>query len=574
MPRRTAIPRRTLRWGAALLAAVGATALLPAPAPGRDLPDALDDRLGLIAFSEPIRERTLGRATWEVWACDAGGPLRIAPRTVAALLNLRLAPYFAWMSDGAYTPAFTAGGTVSAPRPGACPERAAAAGRDPSRPALIVDDRSGAAGSGSPGSFSSGGGGIEWTEAPTAAVNGGAVASLFNSSQPTLGAAARAMARALGFPFSSGGGSSGGGTNGYDHPMDVMSGAVGPDLTVGTIAVNRYAAGWFGVGETAVHRSGAAAYQLSPAGEDGFQMLAVPSRDGPGVFYALGARVRSGFDRGVPKEGVEVYRVDQRESACAAPAAGACWGGERRTQQFPAGDASGLVRHVHRVGTVFELEGTRVEVTSRRGDRFTVRVGTPGPGETVRLVCAARFAGRFCDEDGSLHERAIEKAAEWGITVGCGGDRFCPGETITRRQMAAFLHRAARWTYGRLEDPAGQASLTDVPFNAWYRPFAEWAVETQVMAAPFGAFQPDRLVTRGEMAEMLTAAFEHLSNPAAAQGLFTDMVNSPVRTVNAAEALYEAGVAKGCSTHPRQFCPDRPVTRAQMASFFVRALET
>ena len=562
--------RNLLRWGAAGAAAVGLAAALAAPAPGaeEDLQAALDDRLGLIAFSESIREVTRGRATWEVWACDAGGPLRIAPRSIASLLNLRLAPFFQWMSDGAYTPVFTAGGTVTAPRPGDCPERAAAAGRNPSRPALIVDDRGGAEASGSPGRFTYENGEINWTEEPTAAVNGGAVASLFNSSEPILGAAARAVGRALAFPLSFGDGA-----NGSSHPMDVMSGAAGPELMVGTIAANRYAAGWIDSGAAAVHRSGAAAYQLSPVGEDGYQMLAIPSRDGPGVFYALGVRVKSGFDRGIPKEGVEVYRVDQRAAACPAPTAGACWGGERRTQQFPAGDRPGLVRHVHRQGTVFELEGTRVEVTGRQGDRFTVRVGTAQPGQPVRLVCGTRFAGRFCDEDGSVHERSIEKAAEWGITVGCGGDRFCPGEGISRRQMAAFLYRAAQWTYGRPEDPAGRAALNDVPFNAWYRPFAEWAVETQVMDAPFGAFQPNRLVTRGEMAEMLTAAFEHLS-PVAAQGLFTDMENSPVRTANAAEALYGAGVAKGCSTHPRQFCPDQPVTRAQMASFFVRALET
>ena len=33
------------------------------------------------------------------------------------------------------------------------------------------------------------------------------------------------------------------------------------------------------------------------------------------------------------------------------------------------------------------------------------------------------------------------------------------------------------------------------------------------------------------------------------------------------------GVTRGCLTEPARFCPDRPVTRAQMASFLVRAFD-
>ena len=32
----------------------------------------------------------------------------------------------------------------------------------------------------------------------------------------------------------------------YDNPMDLMSGGDSDDLDIGTIAINRYAAGWFG----------------------------------------------------------------------------------------------------------------------------------------------------------------------------------------------------------------------------------------------------------------------------------------------------------------------------------------
>lgn len=74
------------------------------------------------------------------------------------------------------------------------------------------------------------------------------------------------------------------------------------------------------------------------------------------------------------------------------------------------------------------------------------------------------------------------------------------------------------------------------------------------------------------MAEMITGAFDHITPPAAAQGIFADMTGQPDAVTRAAEALRTAGVTAGCSTSPLRYCPDQPVTRAQMASFFVRAL--
>lgn len=48
----------------------------------------------------------------------------------------------------------------------------------------------------------------------------------------------------------------------------------------------------------------------------------------------------------------------------------------------------------------------------------------------------------FADDDGSTHEANINALAADGITLGCGGDSYCPNEIVTRGQMAAFLDRA------------------------------------------------------------------------------------------------------------------------------------
>ena len=46
--------------------------------------------------------------------------------------------------------------------------------------------------------------------------------------------------------------------------------------------------------------------------------------------------------------------------------------------------------------------------------------------------------------------RYIEEMARRGITAGCGGGRFCPGDAVTREQMAVFLTAAFGLTlYGQ-----------------------------------------------------------------------------------------------------------------------------
>lgn len=48
----------------------------------------------------------------------------------------------------------------------------------------------------------------------------------------------------------------------------------------------------------------------------------------------------------------------------------------------------------------------------------------------------------FRDDNGSMHEPAINRLAEAGVTGGCASGRFCPDASVTREQMAGFLRRA------------------------------------------------------------------------------------------------------------------------------------
>ncbi len=201
--------------------------------------------------------------------------------------------------------------------------------------------------------------------------------------------------------------------------------------------------------------------------------------------------------------------------------------------------------------------------------------GTPPPdADGAPESPASACVGRFCDEDDSVHQANTERIAQWRITLGCSAadpTLFCPGADITRRQMAAFLYRAVsqRWT---IQAPA-RAELSDVADDAWFRTYADWVISVDAFAAPGGVFNPGGVVTRADMAVMMIAAFPHLEAVAEPEGLFQDVQDSDPAVIRAIEGLYRAGVTRGCSTGPLNYCPDQPVTRAQMASYFVRAID-
>jgi hypothetical protein len=54
----------------------------------------------------------------------------------------------------------------------------------------------------------------------------------------------------------------------------------------------------------------------------------------------------------------------------------------------------------------------------------------------------------FGDDNGSVHERDINRLAYAGITVGCGEGNYCPDEPMTRAQMASMFARAFKLTAG------------------------------------------------------------------------------------------------------------------------------
>jgi hypothetical protein len=117
---------------------------------------------------------------------------------------------------------------------------------------------------------------------------------------------------------------------------------------------------------------------------------------------------------------------------------------------------------------------------------------------------AAADGSEFADTAGSVFEPDIRWLAEEAITQGCNppaNDRFCPGLSVTRGQMAAFLSRALDLNAGAGEEFADVAA--DHPFGEDID-----AVAAAGITRGYGddTFRPAEPVNRGQMAAFMYRA--------------------------------------------------------------------
>ncbi|CAN5211278.1 hypothetical protein BH18ACT5_BH18ACT5_13000 [soil metagenome] len=198
---------------------------------------------------------------------------------------------------------------------------------------------------------------------------------------------------------------------------------------------------------------------------------------------------------------------------------------------------------------------------------MTVTVGARIGNSFNLAVSGDAVAERFVDDNGNPHEANIEFIADRAITRGCNPpvvDRFCPGGSVTRAEMAAFLLNAI----GRAPAASFAGTFSDVPAGLWYTPYVEaLAALGFTSGLGDGTYGPNRAVSRAEMATFLTRAF---ALPAATTGSgFADVPNGQWFSA-AVDAVRQAGITNGCTS--TTYCPNDAVLREQMATFLARAL--
>jgi hypothetical protein len=170
----------------------------------------------------------------------------------------------------------------------------------------------------------------------------------------------------------------------------------------------------------------------------------------------------------------------------------------------------------------------------------------------------------------------IERFYRAGITGGCGTNplNYCPEATVTRAQMAVFLERGI---HGSDYNPPAAGSSTgfvDVSATHWA---AAWikqlTAENITSGCGSGSYCPEAPVTRAQMAVFLLRSKHGASYNPPAVGSTTGFSDVPVNHWAAAwiKQLVAEGITSGCGTGA--YCPESPVTRAQMAVFLVRTFD-
>lgn len=184
---------------------------------------------------------------------------------------------------------------------------------------------------------------------------------------------------------------------------------------------------------------------------------------------------------------------------------------------------------------------------------------TPKPKPTPKPKATPKPTSRApTDIARSAHRSAISTAWKRGLIDGCdGGRRFCPARNASRAVVATAVARMMDLA------PSSRPFFTDVSGTSEINALAEAGI---VNGCRPQRFCPDRAVSRAQVAAMLAGA---LDLPAGGER-FTDLPDGYVHSA-AINALAGARVTRGCAS--TRFCPARRVTRAQLASFVVRAQE-
>jgi len=113
-------------------------------------------------------------------------------------------------------------------------------------------------------------------------------------------------------------------------------------------------------------------------------------------------------------------------------------------------------------------------------------------------------------------------------------------------------------------------TFTDVPTTYWaYSQIEEFAARGITTGCAAGRFCPERGVTRAEMAVFLDRTLGYSNPPIPTSQRFTD-VPPGYWAYAFIEQFATLGITTGCGG--TAFCPDRGVTRAEMAAFLIRAL--
>ena len=191
-------------------------------------------------------------------------------------------------------------------------------------------------------------------------------------------------------------------------------------------------------------------------------------------------------------------------------------------------------------------------------------------GETYMILKAATFDDVKTDFWARLF---IERLYSAGITGGCNMSplQYCPEGIVTRAQMAVFLLRGIHSSSYAPPAIGAGSGFGDVPIDYWSGAWIkQLAAEGITTGCGNGNYCPEHPVTRAQMAVFLLRSKYGTSYTPPSIGAGTGFGDVQPEYWAAAwiKQLVTEGITTGCGNG--NYCPEQPVTRAQMAVFLAR----
>jgi trimeric autotransporter adhesin len=182
-------------------------------------------------------------------------------------------------------------------------------------------------------------------------------------------------------------------------------------------------------------------------------------------------------------------------------------------------------------------------------------------------VAPAASAAELSDIAGHRHAEAINALVEQNIISGYPDGTFRPDVTVTRGEAAIMIARA-KGLIGEGETP--KVDFSDVTASSKaYEAIAKLADKGIISGYEDGTYRPDKKVKRGEMAVILTKAFD-LELGDGEGTPFTD-VSSKTAVGPYVEAIYNAKITNGVKTN--SFGVSQETKRGDFAKFVYEAME-
>lgn len=228
--------------------------------------------------------------------------------------------------------------------------------------------------------------------------------------------------------------------------------------------------------------------------------------------------------------------------------------------------------------TVTDSSGNEIELTKVSDTKYTFTM--PRSRVTIEATFvedpdyvepdpSTSVADIFDDiQPGAWYEDAVQFAYDEGIMTGTSKTTFEPNTTTTRGMIVSILHRLEG------NPVVTEEAFSDVSADDWYGKAVAWASSEGIVGGyGDGTFQPNKAITREEMASILYRYAQYKDQDVSARADLTKYTDADQVGAWAEEVMQWAnaeGLINGMTEDT--LVPQGNATRAQVAAMFQRYL--